>query len=173
VCAGIGSKEIGKMVGLDIPLWGFKGHSLDVWHKDKSKMFKHANLLLPEQVAIVPMGIEKPYTRFTGFADVDLNNKSVIKSRKESLIKIAKEYMGDEYDDANADHWVGLRPVTPDDTPFICNSSKYKNLWLNTGHGSRGMSSSMGSSKMLSLLITGQEVPKSFDQKAFDIRRFY
>ena len=35
--------------------------------------------------------------------------------------------------------WSGLRPVTPDDVPIISDSPLHSNLYINTGHGSKGL----------------------------------
>lgn len=71
-------------------------------------MLKSTHILIPDQVAIVRMGIEKPMTRFTGFADLDGNNLNPIPVRKNALINMAKRFFPNDYDDSKADHWVGL-----------------------------------------------------------------
>lgn len=35
--------------------------------------------------------------------------------------------------------WCGLRPCTPDDMPLVGPLKKYSNVFLNTGHGGRGI----------------------------------
>ena len=52
--------------------------------------------------------------------------------------------------------WTGFRPSTPDGTPIIGNTP-YKNLYLNTGHGTLGWTMSAGSGKLLSNLISGTD----------------
>ena len=71
----MGCISIGEKLGLKVPLQAFKGHSLDVYHKDEKAMLPKTHIFIPDQVAVVRMGTEeKPYTRFTAFADVDGNN---------------------------------------------------------------------------------------------------
>jgi len=118
------------------------------------------------------MGIDKPMTRFTGYADLDGNNLNPIPVRKNALINMAKRFFPNDYDDSKADHWVGLRPVSPDDCPIIGRSSKYQNLFYNTGHGSRGIATSLGSGKLLSNLISNQEPPEGLNYRNFDPIRF-
>lgn len=82
-------------------------------------MLKATHILIPDQVAIVRMCLDKPMTWFTAYADLDGNNLNPIPTRKNALINMAKRFYPDDYDDSKADHWVGLRPVSPDDCPII------------------------------------------------------
>ena len=65
------------------------------------------------------MCLSQPMSRFTAYADLDGNNLDPIPTRKNALINMAKWFYPDDYDDSKADHWVGLRPVSPDDCPII------------------------------------------------------
>ena len=37
-----------------------------------------------------------------------------------------------------AQFWTGLRPATPSNLPYVGRANGYRNLWLNTGHGTLG-----------------------------------
>jgi D-amino-acid dehydrogenase len=52
--------------------------------------------------------------------------------------------------------WTGLRPMTPDGPPVI-GPTRYKNLWLNTGHGTLGWTMACGSGRVLADLLSGRE----------------
>lgn len=86
-------------------------------------MLPATHILIPDQVAIVRMGLKTPMTWFTAFADLDGNNLKPIPVRKQALINMAKRFFPNDYDDLKADHWVGLRPVSPDDNPIIGRSN--------------------------------------------------
>ncbi|MGQ7789932.1 FAD-dependent oxidoreductase [Shigella flexneri] len=47
------------------------------------------------------------------------------------------------------------RPMTPDGTPVV-GSTRFKNLWLNTGHGTLGWTMACGSGQLLSDLLSGR-----------------
>jgi len=49
--------------------------------------------------------------------------------------------------------WTGLRPATPGNVPYI-GRSKFKNLWLNTGHGTLGWTMGCGSGRLLAEKMT-------------------
>lgn len=61
--------------------------------------------------------------------------------------------IGEEGSFSQLTPWTGFRPLTPDDTPIISKITKYPNVFINAGHGSRGMTWSFGSGKILSDLI--------------------
>ncbi|EFD8834986.1 D-amino acid dehydrogenase, partial [Escherichia coli] len=54
-----------------------------------------------------------------------------------------------------ATFWTGLRPMTPDGTPVV-GRTRFKNLWLNTGHGTLGWTMACGSGQLLSDLLSGR-----------------
>jgi len=51
--------------------------------------------------------------------------------------------------------WTGLRPATPANVPYI-GRSDYRNLWLNTGHGTLGWTMGCGSGRIIAEKIIGQ-----------------
>ena len=57
-------------------------------------------------------------------------------------------------DFARAEYWTGLRPMTPDNPPVI-GATPFRNLFLNTGHGTLGWTMNCGSGKVLADLVSG------------------
>ncbi|HCA5925511.1 TPA: D-amino acid dehydrogenase [Klebsiella pneumoniae] len=64
-----------------------------------------------------------------------------------------------------ATFWTGLRPMTPDGTPVVGRTA-YKNLWLNTGHGTLGWTMACGSGQLISDLISGRTPAIPYDDLA-------
>ncbi|HEY6610560.1 MAG TPA: FAD-dependent oxidoreductase, partial [Pseudomonas sp.] len=52
-------------------------------------------------------------------------------------------------------YWCGLRPMTPDGTPFL--GKALNNLYLNTGHGTLGWTMAAGSGRALADLVSGRK----------------
>jgi D-amino-acid dehydrogenase len=52
--------------------------------------------------------------------------------------------------------WTGLRPATPGNVPLI-GRTRYRNLYLNTGHGTLGWTLACGSGKLLADMMAGHE----------------
>jgi D-amino-acid dehydrogenase len=44
-----------------------------------------------------------------------------------------------------AQFWTGLRPATPSNLPYVGRTRRFRNLWLNTGHGTLGWTMAAGS----------------------------
>ena len=59
-------------------------------------------------------------------------------------------------DVARASFWCGLRPMTPDGPPVI-GPTRYRNLYLNAGHGTLGWTMACGSGRLLADLIAGRK----------------
>ena len=53
------------------------------------------------------------------------------------------------------DNWCGLRPATPNNVPVI-GRTRYRNLYLNTGHGTLGWTLACGSAAVLADLLSGR-----------------
>jgi D-amino-acid dehydrogenase len=53
--------------------------------------------------------------------------------------------------------WTGLRPTTPNNVPYI-GKTKYKNLFINSGHGTLGWTLSVGSGKLIEQIINQKKL---------------
>ena len=65
-------------------------------------------------------------------------------------------------DIAKAEFWTGLRPMTPDGTPII-GPTRYRNLWLSTGHGTLGWTMAAGSGRVMADVISGRRAEIDLD----------
>ena len=57
-----------------------------------------------------------------------------------------------------ATFWSGLRPATPSNIPYV-GRTRYRNLWLNTGHGTLGWTLGAGSGYRIADMIAANEGP--------------
>ena len=57
-----------------------------------------------------------------------------------------------------ATFWSGLRPATPSNVPYV-GRTRYRNLWLNTGHGTLGWTLGAGSGFRIAEMIAAGEGP--------------
>ena len=58
-------------------------------------------------------------------------------------------------DSARAEFWSGLRPATPSNYPYL-GPTRFRNLYLNTGHGTLGWTLACGSGRVLADLMAGR-----------------
>jgi D-amino-acid dehydrogenase len=75
------------------------------------------------------------------------------------------EYPGTD----KAEHWQGLRPMTPDGRPIL-GRTRFANLYLNTGHGPLGWTLACGSAKALADLMSDGR--PEVDLSPFSLDRF-
>jgi D-amino-acid dehydrogenase len=88
--------------------------------------------------------------------DTSLNDArcKAILSRIEQLFPEAGDYAG-------ASRWAGLRPTTPSNVPLI-GRTRYRNLFLNSGHGTLGWTLACGSGRAVADLIAGRRPEVTF-----------
>ena len=172
-CDGIDSIGLGKLVGLRVPMYGFKGYSFNVYvdHKD---MLDTSLVFIDKGIAVCRVGKNTSgMIRFTGYADLMGLDYTFHDFRKTYMVNFAKQLLGEHYfDAAKANFWVGLRPVTSDDVAIVGRSSRLQNLYWNTGHGCRGISSSIGSALLLSHAMNGSMLPERLNPDVYLPKRF-
>lgn len=66
-------------------------------------------------------------------------------------------------------HWNGLRPMTADGPPLV-SRTRYRNLFVNTGHGPLGWTLAAGSSRALADLVAGRE--PELPLESYSVQRF-
>jgi len=136
LASGSWTSKLVSSIGLDIPIQGGKGYSMDVHRPTDITL---PTILVDARMAITPMD---GFTRFAGTMEFSGNNNTIKKERVEALAKAVKthyrdvEIQPDELNRATS----GLRPVSPDGLPYIGKTSKYQNLTIAAGHAMMGWS---------------------------------
>ncbi len=65
--------------------------------------------------------------------------------------------------------WTGFRPATPDNLPLIGRWPEQKRLWVAAGHEGLGITTSLGTARLLADLLLGR--PTAIDPSPFDPAR--
>ncbi|SKC21368.1 D-amino acid dehydrogenase small subunit [Kosakonia radicincitans] len=148
-----GSWSTGLLKGIvDIPVYPLKGYSLTipVAQEDGAPV----STILDETYKIAITRFDKRI-RVGGMAEIVGFNTELLQPRRETLEMVVRDLFprGGRVEDAT--FWTGLRPMTPDGTPVV-GRTPYKNLWLNTGHGTLGWTMACGSGQLLSDLMSGK-----------------
>jgi D-amino-acid dehydrogenase len=102
-------------------------------------------------------------------AEVSGYDLSLNPRRRETLEMIVKDLYPQGGDLQAATFWTGLRPTTPDGTPIV-GATRYRNLFLNTGHGTLGWTMACGSGRFLADII-GKKRPQ-ISTEGLDISRY-
>ena len=99
--------------------------------------------------------------RVAGTAELAGYNLDLNRVRCEALTRRAHDWFGDAVDAKHPEYWTGLRPATPSNVPII-GRTRYRNLYLNTGHGTLGWTMSCGSGKAVADLVSGRKPEVDF-----------
>ncbi len=99
--------------------------------------------------------------RVAGTAELSGWNTDLNPVRCESLVRRTFDLFPDAADRASARFWTGLRPATPSNVPLI-GRTRYRNLWLDTGHGTLGWTMACGSGRALAALVAGRDPDVDF-----------
>src|SRR5690606_20611350 len=75
--------------------------------------------------------------------------------RRETLELVVDDLFAGSGALKQAQFWTGLRPMTPDSTPIVGGTAEYRNLFINTGHGTLGWTMACGSGRLIADQITG------------------
>jgi D-amino-acid dehydrogenase len=140
-----------RPLGLDLPVYPVKGYSLTVPIIDAAKAPVSTVMDETYKVAITRLGDR---IRIGGMAEIARFSKDLPPARQATLTQSVEGLFGGAGDQSQAKFWSGLRPMTPDGTPVI-GATRYKNFYLNTGHGTLGWTMACGSARVLSDLICG------------------
>lgn len=153
LAAGAESVFLASAVGIGLPIYPVKGFSIT------------APLLRPEDgprmgvvdedrlVAMSPLGERLRAASSAVFAGYDYTCKP---GDFASILDTVRHLYGDAVDYAAAEYWTGLRPMTPTSVPIL-GPSRYRNLFLNVGHGHVGWSMSCGAGRFVADWIAGRE----------------
>ena len=142
------SRDFLKPLDLDLPVYPVKGYSLTVPIIDSA--FAPQSTVLDETYKIAITRFDERI-RVGGMAELSGFNLNLNEDRRGTLEMVTRDlFPGGDLE--NASFWTGLRPMTPDSTPII-GATRFKNLFLNTGHGTLGWTMACGSGKLMSDLV--------------------
>jgi D-amino-acid dehydrogenase len=94
--------------------------------------------------------------RVAGTAEIAGYDDSVNAARCQAILQRAADLFPQAGDFSAALRWTGLRPATPSNLPYV-GHTRYRNLFLNSGHGTLGWTLACGSAQLLADVVTGRE----------------
>ncbi len=145
------SRALALPLGLSLPVYPVKGYSLTAPLLDAAQA--PVSTVLDETYKVAITRFDQRI-RVGGMAELAGFDLRLNPRRRETLEKVVSELFPTAGDVARAEFWCGLRPMTPDGTPIV-GSSPYRNLSLNTGHGTLGWTMACGSAKVLADQLMG------------------
>jgi len=94
--------------------------------------------------------------RVAGTAELNGYDKDLNLVRCESLVNRAFALFPDGGNRDTPQFWTGLRPATPSNVPLV-GRTRYRNLYLDTGHGTLGWTMACGSGRALADIVAGRK----------------
>jgi D-amino-acid dehydrogenase len=99
--------------------------------------------------------------RVAGTAELGGYDASINALRCEAILSRARQLFPALAGAGPAEYWAGLRPATPTNAP-VTGRTRYRNLYLNTGHGTLGWTLACGSGQALADILSGGEPQVSY-----------
>jgi len=99
--------------------------------------------------------------RVAGTAELNGWDRTLNPTRCEALTRRAFDLFPDVGEPDGVQYWSGLRPATPSNVPLI-GPTRYRNLFLDTGHGTLGWTMACGSGRALADCIAGRKPAVDF-----------
>ncbi|WP_149535645.1 D-amino acid dehydrogenase [Siccirubricoccus phaeus] len=152
VAMGSYSPALLRPLGVQVPVYPVKGYSLTLPITNAEAAPVSTVMDETYKVAITRLGDR---IRVGGTAELAGFSLKLRPPRRETLAHSVGDLFPEGGDLAKASFWTGLRPMTPDGTPVV-GQTRYRNLYLNTGHGTLGWTMACGSGRLLADLLTGR-----------------
>lgn len=152
------SRDFLKPLDLQLPVYPVKGYSLTIPIVDPA--FAPQSTVLDETYKIAITRFDQRI-RVGGMAELSGFNLGLNEDRRATLQMVTQDLFPGG-DMVQASFWTGLRPMTPDSTPII-GATRFKNLFLNTGHGTLGWTMACGSGKLISDIVLNHKTEISTD----------
>ncbi len=160
------SPQLLKPLGIQLPVYPLKGYSLTVPITNAD--MAPTSTILDETYKVALTRFDKRI-RVGGMAEIAGFDLALDPRRRATLEMITTDLFPQGGDLARADFWTGLRPATPDGTPIV-GATRYRNLFLNTGHGTLGWTMACGSGRLLADLMAARR-PR-INPQGLDIGRY-
>ncbi|EHK71506.1 D-amino acid dehydrogenase small subunit [Pseudomonas psychrotolerans L19] len=160
------SPQLLAPLGIRAPVYPLKGYSLTVPIVDATMAPTSTILDETYKVAITRFDDR---IRVGGMAEICGFDLNLDPRRRATLEMITGDLYPRGGDLARASFWTGLRPATPDGTPIV-GATRYRNLFLNTGHGTLGWTMACGSGRLLADLIARKQ--PQISAEGLDISRY-
>jgi D-amino-acid dehydrogenase len=152
LACGSYSRALALPLGIDLPVYPVKGYSLTVPIVNESNA--PVSTVLDETYKVAVTRFDNRI-RVGGMAELAGFDLRLLPRRRETLELVVNDLFANSGALDQAQFWTGLRPMTPDSTPIVGSTAEYRNLYINTGHGTLGWTMACGSGRLIADQITG------------------
>lgn len=146
---GVYSPHLAKELGANLPIYPVKGYSITAPVAGKNNPPGIGGIDEENLVAYAPYGDRVRATATAEFSGYDRQHRP---EDFRTMLAVMRELFPNGADWQQAEHWAGLRPMTPEGTPIL-GRGRYRNLWFNTGQGHMGWTMSHGAARITADLV--------------------
>lgn len=151
MASGASAPHLLSPLGVHAPVYPLKGYSLTYALGDDTDAPRISVTDSARKVVYARLGARM---RVAGIADIGVDSIGIDPARIATLqAQVGAMFPGAAQCNV-VEQWAGLRPATPRGTPLI-GPTRYRNLWLNIGHGALGFTLAAGSAALLAGWIAG------------------
>ena len=147
------SGVFGRRHGLDLPVYPVKGYTATMPLVDPSKGPTMGGADEDNLIGYSRLGDRLRMSSTAEFAGFDRSHRP---RDFTTIFRAAHDLFPGAFDEKRAEVWAGLRPMMPNSVPVI-GPARYKNLYLDTGHGHVGWTMAAGSGQFLADLVAGRK----------------
>lgn len=155
-----------RPIGIRLPVYPVKGYSMTV---PLASGARAPRITLSDEAYKVVLTRLGDRLRIAGTAELAGYDLALRPFRFATLERVMRDLFPGVADGARFDYWCGLRPMTPDNPPVL-GATRYRNLVLNTGHGTLGWTMACGSGKALADMVSGRKPEVALED--YSIARF-
>ncbi len=167
VALGSQSPRLLAPLGVHLDIYPAKGYSVTMPVLDPALAY-HVSLTDDEYKLVFSRLGDR--LRIAGTCELNGYDTSINEVRCRAIARRADELFPGAGDDERAEYWTGLRPATPSNVPYI-GRTKFRNLYLNTGHGTLGWTHSCGSGRAIADIVSSRAPEVDFAFTGIERRR--
>lgn len=165
LAAGIGSPQLSRTVGQDLPVYPAKGFSITATITDAAKAPTVGGV---DEKTLVAWSRFGDVMRVSSTAQFEGYDRSFQDKDFSNIFSTVKELFPGAADWDGAFTRSCMRPMTPDGPPIVGRGRRHENLWYNTGHGHMGWTMSCGTSRLLADMVAGRDT--AVNRQPFKVR---
>jgi D-amino-acid dehydrogenase len=152
VALGSFSTELLKPLGIGLMIYPGKGYSAT---------FAVTEPAAAPSVSLTDDGHKLVFSRLgqrlrvAGTCELNGYTRELNTIRCEAITRRTRELFPTACDYRQPQYWAGLRPLTPSSVPYI-GATRFRNLFLNTGHGTLGWTMGCGAGRAIADIVSGR-----------------
>ncbi len=146
------SPLLARRIGIHLAIYPAKGYSVTLPVKDPQAAWRTSLTDDAHKLVFSRLGER---LRIAGTAELAGYDTSINVLRCQAILRRALEFFPEAGDAQAATFWAGLRPSTPGNVPYI-GRTRYRNFYLDTGHGTLGWTQACGSGRALADIVSGR-----------------